>query len=348
VPDIVVFVLVIGTLIIGHELGHFLTARLLGVQVDEFGFGFPPRLLTLFHAAGTRFSLNWIPFGGFVRIAGENDPEVEGGLASSSKRVRTAVLLAGPLANVFLAIFAFSLAYRFAAPDISKVLITDVAEDTPAFSAGILPGDVVLSVDRVSINSFDSMVDAVTDRVGTETELQMDRDGEIISVFLTPRETFPDDQGPLGVSLGNPSMIMPWGQAINFGLQSTWSQFEGILQLPGRLLSGNIEPEDARLSGLKGMYDMIAWAGSIDRSSQRPFLTLNLIGVISVGLAIANLLPFPALDGGRLVFVFLELILRKRIEPRYEGLAHTIGFGLLLVILIYVNLLDFIRPISLP
>jgi regulator of sigma E protease len=240
------------------------------------------------------------------------------------------------------------LAYRFAAPDISKVLITDVAEDTPAFSAGILPGDVVLSVDRVSIDSFDSMVDAVTDRVGTETELQMDRDGEIISVFLTPRETFPDDQGPLGVSLGNPSMIMPWGQAINFGLQSTWSQFEGILQLPGRLLSGNIEPEDARLSGLKGMYDMIAWAGSIDRSSQRPFLTLNLIGVISVGLAIANLLPFPALDGGRLVFVFLELILRKRIEPRYEGLAHTIGFGLLLVILIYVNLLDFIRPISLP
>lgn len=346
--DLIVFVLVIGSLIVGHELGHFLTARLLGVRVDEFGFGFPPRLLTLFHAAGTRFSLNWIPLGGFVRIAGENDPEVEGGLASAPKRVRAAVLLAGPAANVLLAILAFVIAFRFAAPDLSKVLITGVAEDTPADSAGILPGDLVVSVDQLPIDSFESMIEAVSDRVGTETEIQVDREGDLLTIPLTPREEFPEGQGPMGVSLGNPSMIMPWGQAINLGLTSTWAQVDGILRLPSRLLQGEIEPEEARLSGLKGMYDMLAWAGSIDRSSQRPFLTLNLIGVISVGLAVANLLPLPALDGGRLVFVFLEFILRRRIEPRYEGLAHTIGFAVLLVILIYVNLLDFIRPISLP
>jgi len=99
---------------------------------------------------------------------------------------------------------------------------------------------------------------------------------------------------------------------------------------------------------LKGMYDMLAWAGEIDRSSERPFLTLNLIGVISLGLALANLLPIPALDGGRLLFVLFEALARRRISPRYEGLAHAIGFAFLLAVMLYVNLQDFLNPISLP
>ena len=346
--DFLIFILVIGGLIIGHELGHFSVARLLGVRVDEFGLGFPPRMVTLFHAAGTRFSLNWLPFGGFVRIAGENDPQVEGGLANASKRVRTAVLLAGPFANVVLALLAFTFAFRFAAPDNEKVLITNVIDDTPAQGAGMLPGDLVHFVDRIEITTFESMVEAIAERVGRQTQLTIDRDGEIITLALTPRQTYPDDQGPVGVILGHPTSEISWGDAITFGYRSTVLQFSQISRLPGRLLSGEIEPDQARISGLKGMYDMLAWAGAIDRSSQRPFLTLNLIGVISTGLAIANLLPFPALDGGRLIFVLLELLLGKRIEPRYEGLAHTIGFAVLLAILIYVNFLDFVNPISLP
>jgi regulator of sigma E protease len=105
---------------------------------------------------------------------------------------------------------------------------------------------------------------------------------------------------------------------------------------------------ETRVSGLKGIHDMLAWASSIDRSAQRPFLTLNLIGVISTGLALANLLPFPALDGGRLMFVLFEVVFRRRISPRYEGLAHAIGFTLLLALMIYINLQDFINPIPLP
>lgn len=346
--DLLIFVLVIGSLIIGHELGHFLVARLFGVRVDEFGLGFPPRILTLFHAAGTRFSLNLLPFGGFVRIAGENDPEVESGLASSPKRVRAAVLLAGPFANVLLALLAFTFAYRFAAPDNEKVLITDVLEDTPAHSAGMLPGDLVLFVDRVEITTFESMVQAIAARLGSQTQLTIERDGNIETLALVPRETYPDDQGPVGVMLGHPTSEISWGAAINFGYRATVIQITEIIRLPGRLYRGEIEPGQARLSGLKGMYDMLAWASAIDRSAQRPFLTLNLIGVISTGLAIANLLPFPALDGGRLIFVLLELVLGKRIEPRYEGLAHTIGFAVLLAILIYVNLQDFVDPLLFP
>ena len=346
--DFLIFILVIGGLIIGHESGHFFIARLLGVRVDEFGLGFPPRMLTLFHAAGTRFSLNWLPFGGFVRIAGENDPEVEGGFAISSKRVRTAVLLAGPFANVLLALLAFTFAFRFAAPDNEIVLITNVLENTPAYEAGILPGDIVVFVDRVEITTFESMVEAIAERIGRQTQLTIERDGELETLALIPRQIYPDDQGPVGVILGHPTSEISWGQAINFGYRSTAIQFSQIILLPGRLISGEIEPDQARISGLKGMYDMLAWAGAIDRSSQRPFLTLNLIGVISAGLAIANLLPFPALDGGRLIFVFLEFVLGKRINPRYEGLAHTIGFAVLIAILIYVNFLDFVNPILLP
>jgi regulator of sigma E protease len=346
--DIVTFLLVIGGLIIGHEVGHFVAARMFGVAVEEFGLGFPPRIISLFEAGGTKFSLNWIPLGGFVRIAGENDPDVEAGLANSSKAVRSIVLLAGPAANVILAFIAFTFAFRFAAPDLSKVLITGVSNNTPAEQAGILPGDVVLKIDDVEINGFDSMLKAVGERVGNEIGVTIDRGGELQETTLIPRTTFPDDQGPMGVSIGNPTKEIPWSEAITIGVDSTIFQFREIILLPAKLLQGEIEPEAARISGLKGMYDMLAWAGDIDRSSQRPFVTLNLIGVISAGLAIANLLPIPALDGGRLIFVLIEFLIGKRISPRYEGLAHTIGFAVLLVILIYVNFLDFVKPISLP
>jgi regulator of sigma E protease len=348
VSDIVTFVVVIGGLIVGHELGHFLAARLSGIHVEEFGLGYPPRMISLFEAAGTKFSINWIPLGGFVRIAGENDPDVENGLANSPKRIRALVLLAGPLANVLLAIVAFTFAFRFAAPDTSRVLITGVSEDTPAETAGILPGDLVLMVEDVEVDGFDTMVSAVSERVGSEIIVTLDRQGEILTVSLIPRASHPANQGPMGVSLGNPTSEVSWGEAFRIGIDSAVFQFEQIIHLPARLLQGEIPPEQARVSGLKGMYDMLAWAGDIDRTAQRPFVTLNLVGVISLGLAIANLLPFPALDGGRLIFVVIELLIGKRISPRYEGLAHTIGFAVLLVILIYVNFLDFVNPISLP
>jgi regulator of sigma E protease len=346
--DFFVFLLVIGSLILGHELGHFISAKILGVRVDEFGIGFPPRILTLFEAGGTRFSLNWLPLGGFNRMAGEDDPTVEGGLASSPKRIRAAVLLSGPFANILIAIFAFTFAYKFAAPDVDKVIITSVDSDTPAYAAGILPGDLVLFVDDIPVDSFESMRDAILDRLGQETEFTFERDGNPIVVSLIPREDYPEGQGPIGVVLGNPTKTATWGESFYSGLNSTYMQFYEIIHLPAKLIQGEVEPEQARISGLKGMYDMLAWAGEIDRTAQRPFLTLNLVGVISIGLAIANLLPFPALDGGRLMFILIEIVLGRRIDHRFEGLAHTIGFVLLLAILIYVNFLDFIKPIPLP
>ncbi|HEY70267.1 MAG TPA: site-2 protease family protein [Anaerolineae bacterium] len=346
--DLLIFIAVLAALILGHELGHFLVARLCRVPIEEFGIGFPPRLFTLFESGGTKFTFNLIPLGGFVRPLGEDDPDVPGGLASSPKRVRAAVLLAGPLANVILALVALIAAFKFAAPDVDRVLVTIVESNTPAAEAGILPGDLILSIEDEAVVGISGLQEAILSNAGEDTDFTIDRNGQIMDFTITPRTDHPTDQGPIGVVVGNPTMETTWPQAVSLGWGSLWGQFDEMFHLPGRLISGEVAPEDARVSGLKGMYDMLAWAGTIDRSAQRPFLTLNLIGIISVGLAIANLLPFPALDGGRLIFVGIEAVLGRRLSPRYEGLAHAIGFFMLLALMVYINLQDFINPINLP
>jgi len=346
--DLLIFVVVIAILILGHELGHFLAARLGKVRVDEFGVGFPPRLLTLFTAGGTRFTLNAIPLGGFVRPSGEDDPNVPGGLASAPKRVRAAVLLAGPAANVLLAFLAFVAAFKFAAPDFDRTLISAIAPGSPAESAGLLPGDLIVSVDGLPVTGYPTLQQAIAERLGQPVALAIDRQGQALTLELVPRTDPPEGQGPLGILTGNPRKLTAWSESIGYGAQSIAFQVNELVHLPSRLLRQEISPDQARLSGLKGMYDMLAWAGEIDRSAERPFLTLNLIGVISLGLALANLLPIPALDGGRLLFVAFEAVTRRRISPRYEGLAHAIGFALLLALMVYVNLQDFLNPISLP
>lgn len=346
--DLLIFIFVLGALLLGHELGHFAAARLRGVKVEEFGIGFPPRLATLFEAGGTKYTLNWIPFGGFVRPAGEDDPEVPGGLAAASKRTRATVLIAGPAANVLIAFVAFLSAFKFAAPDVSQVMITDVVDGTPAYAAGVREGDIVLNIDEVDINGFESMITTINSRMGMPTSFTILRDGEAIELEITPRVDFPEGQGPVGVAIGYPVRSVGWLEAARLSAETMGLQIKALVQLPGRLISGNASPEEARISGLKGIHDMLSWATAVDRSSDRPFVTLNMVGIISLGLAIANLLPIPALDGGRLMFIVIETILGRRLSPRLEGYAHAIGFVLLLALMVYFNLQDFVNPITLP
>ncbi len=325
-----------------------MAARATGVRVEEFGLGFPPRLTTLFHQGGTRFTLNLVPLGGFVRPAGENDPGVEGGLAGASKLTRTIILLAGPAANILLAILAFGAAFRFAAPDTERVMITGVSAGSPAEAAGLQRGDIVLSVGGDTITGFQSMQQAVSSHLGERVALTVQRDGQSLTVSVIPRPEPPEGEGAIGVFLGNPTRAVGTLEAAGLGWRSTWFQFRELFRLPVRLFLGEVSTDEARVSGLKGMYDMLSWATQIDRSAQRPFLTLNLVGVISGSLAFANLLPIPALDGGRLLFVLIEAVLGRRIDPQYEGLAHAIGFALLLALMVYINFQDFVNPITLP
>ncbi len=347
-PDFLLFIVVLGTLLLAHEFGHFIAAKLTKVRVDEFGIGFPPRILSLFEAGGTKFTLNLIPLGGFNRIAGEDDPEIPDGLASASKRVRVLVLSAGSIANILLGLLAFVLAFKFAAPDVNRVIIADVVESAPADEFGVQVGDLVKYVDDNAITSFETMIDAIQNRPEDTVRIVVEREDQSFTFELAPRLDYPSDQGPIGVTLGHPALETSWFEAVRLGADSIVMQVDALLSLPARLIQGIAEPEETRLSGLKGIHDMLAWANEIDRSAQRPFLTLNLIGVISVGLALANLLPFPALDGGRLLFVFAEAILGRRIPPKFEAIIHTVGFAFLLVLMIYINLKDFTDPLPLP
>ncbi|HET7010270.1 MAG TPA: M50 family metallopeptidase [Anaerolineales bacterium] len=346
--DLLLFLLILGVLITGHEVGHFVAMRARGIRVQEFGIGFPPRLFTLFWAGATRVTVNLIPLGGFVRPAGDDDPSVPDGLAGASKTSRTIVLLAGPAANVVIGFLAFTSAFRFAAPDPNRILITGVAPGSPAESAGLRPGDIISTANDQPITDFASLQRVVAASLDQPMQMDVFRDGNSLTLAVTPRSEHPETEGPIGITLGNPILKVGWWRSAQYGFASIVLQVDNLIHLPTRLLQGQIDPEEARVSGLKGMYDMLVWAGEIDRTAQRPFVTLNLVGVISVGLALANLLPFPALDGGRLVFVAYEALFRRRIAPRYEGLANAIGFLLLLILMAYVNIQDFTDPLVLP
>lgn len=346
--DLILFILVLAALILGHELGHFLFARLWGIRVDEFGLGFPPRLATLFRAGGTKFTLNAIPLGGFVRPAGEDDPSVPGGLASAPRLARASVLFAGPGANLLLAFFAFTAAFKVASPDPNRVILTAIAPGSPAALAGLLEGDLVLRVEETPVTGVDSLREAIAAHLGEPIQLTVLRDGAEIVVRITPRAEPPPGEGPVGVILGNPARAVGAPEAIREGWRATRDHFVQVLRLPGQWFRGELRPEETRITGLKGIYDLLAWAGDVDRASQRPFVTLHFIGFLSASLALANLLPIPALDGGRLLFLGMEIVFGRRISPRYEGWAHAIGYALLLALMVYVNFQDFVNPLPLP
>lgn len=326
-------------LIILHEFGHFLAARFLNVEVEEFGIGFPPRVTKLFRAWGTDFTLNWIPLGGFVRPKGENDPEVPGGLAAASPWVRLTVLSAGPLVNIFTGvILAVLLFYSWGDPIEEQVLIQQVAAGSPAEMAGLQTGDLILTVNDQTIDGVQRLQEIINENLGKPVEVVYQREGNELVATLTPRAEPPPNEGPTGIILGNPTQPIGWGTAIVRGVDATYQQVRGILLLPLRLIQGTASPEEGRLVGYKGLYDIYS-------QIRNP---LWFFMVISISLGVLNLFPIPALDGGRILLTLPEIILRRRIPPHYENMIHLVGFTLLLILIIFINVQDFINPIQLP
>jgi regulator of sigma E protease len=333
------FVLGLAALIFIHELGHFIAARLLKVEVEEFGFGFPPRLMKLFEHKGTVFSLNWIPLGGFVRPKGENDPSVPGGLAAASPWVRLGVLFAGPTMNIFVGILlGILLFYTLGDRVLDKVLVQTVSPQSPAAEAGLQQGDLFISVNGEPIDSVQKLQTLVAENMGKTITIVLQRAGEFITVELTPRANPPEGQGPMGVGLDNPTRPVGLATASYRGVYAAFENVRGILLLPVRMLRGQATPEEGRLVGYKGMFDIY----------QRIQSPLWFFMMISISLGIMNLLPLPALDGGRILLTLPEILVRRRVPAKYENAIHMIGFTLLLLLLIYINLQDFINPIQLP
>jgi len=337
--QLVQFIFGIAVLILLHELGHFVAARMLKVEVEEFGIGFPPRLVKLFEYRGTAYTLNWIPLGGFVRPKGENDPSIEGGLAAASPWVRLGVLFAGPATNLLVGIIlAMVLFYNIGDPIPEKVLVSYIAPGSPAAEADLQVGDLFLQIDGQTVQGVESLQQLIEERLGVKSSIVVQRGDEILAATLTPRSNPPEGQGPIGVGLDNPTRPISFFTAAGRGVQATTEYISTVIYLPLRMIQGETEPSEGRLVGYKGMYDIY----------QRIQSPLWFFMIISISLGIMNLLPIPALDGGRIALILPEIIIRRRIPPHYENYIHMVGFAVLILLLIYVNMQDFINPVQLP
>jgi regulator of sigma E protease len=356
-----IFILAFGGMVLIHEFGHFIVARLCKIEVEEFGIGLPtPGAITLFTWGGTRFTLNWLPLGGFVRPKGENDPNVPGGLAAASPWKRLAVLFAGPLMNLITAVFIYSLIFnRVGVPDATRVLVASVAEGSPAAQAGFEANDVFVSGNGKPIRNYDELrviVDANQDK---PVDFVVDRNGKQVELTAVPRRNDEAKRIMIGVGLGVPfkSPSSPV-ETLSLGAQYTYFHVRALIALPAQMIRGTIDPEQSRFVGLKGIYDMMqqtvtrdveastSSAPAAGTPADQPVRTLELIASLSISLGLFNLFPFPALDGGRIIFVLPELIFRKRVSPQLENVVHAMGMAFLLLLMIYINVMDFINPIN--
>lgn len=337
-PQLFQFILGITSLIIVHETGHFLVGRWLKVEVEEFGIGFPPRMVKLFKAGNTQYTLNWLPFGGFVRFKGENDPKVSGGLAAANPWVRLAVLFAGPAMNLLVGIILSAiLFYNLGEPLLNQVLVKQVSLNSPADQAGLRVGDLIRMVDNQEVNSVEELHSAIYANLGQLTQITYQRGDQVSVITLTPRDP-PPEEGAIGIQMGYATKPISWTAAIPRGINAAYEYVRAVLSLPLRIFQGETRPEEGRLVGYKGMFD-------IYQEIQSP---LWFFMVITISLGIGNLLPIPALDGGRIILILPEILIRRRIPPRYENVIHLVGFAMLLMLLLYINLQDFINPILLP
>ncbi|OGG44314.1 MAG: hypothetical protein A3F84_23270 [Candidatus Handelsmanbacteria bacterium RIFCSPLOWO2_12_FULL_64_10] len=337
---------ILGLLIVAHELGHFVVARMLGIVVEEFAIGFPPRLLSTVRG-GVRYSLNLIPFGAYVRLLGEEDPSVRGSFAGQPKRARALVLAAGSGVNFLLAIFAFTLAYGTGWPDPSnvEVRVAETLPGSPAATAGLAVGDVIREANGAPVLSALDLRQRT--RPGELVEIVVERGGTRLLITMTPRADPPEGQGPLGIRVeahALPTRHDPLSSVV-FGVRQAVEVVGLTLAAPAMAIRGELPPDMLRPIGLPGMSQLAGDAATAVVQTGWLFPVLILAGVFSAGLAVANMLPLPALDGGRLFFVLIEAIRGRRISPEREGLIHAAGLMLLLSLMLVISYYDVVRPL---
>jgi regulator of sigma E protease len=342
---IVSFILVFTGIILAHELGHFITAKLSGVKVEEFGIGYPPRIFGI-RRGETLYSLNWILLGGFTKMSGEEDPEAPRSLASKSRATRALVLSAGAIVNALLPFILFSIAFMIPHTVVNgQVTVQSVVADSPAQAAGIVPGDIVLKVNGSSVGNLGDLALYIELNLGKETRLEIQTpSGTQETVTVTPRWKPPAGQGAIGISmqLENPVTSKKsegFFRSISLGVGEA---FQTMVLFKNSILSLFVGTSSMQLTGPVGIAQL---TGEAAQAGVSPLL--EFAGFLSLSVAVMNLLPLPALDGGRIAFVFLEWVRRgKRVSPQTEGKVHFIGFILLIGLAILVTYGDIARIVK--
>ena len=368
----VVFIIILSVLVLIHELGHFTVARLIGVKVEEFGFGLPPRIIGR-KIRGIMYSLNWLPIGGFVKLAGEDEgegshPHIKHRkeyFFARTKKERALILLAGVTMNFLLAvgITTYLLTQGVQEPT-GQVHIERVLPGSPAETAGLKAKDVIKSITYPASKDVlggytpskelqlaptevkkivvpQDLISAVTSHAGEPVTLTILRENKNMQVTLIPRKDFPKGEGPTGIVISDlETRVYPLSKApimaTKINLERAWAMLAGIGALIGRL--AQLKPVGGDVAGPIGIAQV---TGQVVKFGWKA--VLEFMSILSLNLAVLNILPIPALDGGRLAFVFLEKILGKKVKPAFEQKTHTLGMIILFILIILISINDVLR-----
>ncbi len=365
---IIIFFIILGLLVLVHELGHFVVAKKAGVAVEEFGFGYPPRALKLGRRWGTLFSLNWIPFGGFVKILGENyEPpsseeagfgEPRDGITFTQipKKWQAAILVAGVTANFVFAWILFSLGFMIGLPTSvnndfggevknPELTIIDLLPGSPAEGAGLRTGDKIKNIlningDGVNALNPESVSNFLNDAPG-EFKVRVDRGGKILDFQVEPKSGLVEDKKIIGIGMDMVGTIsLPIHKSFYEGGKTTYKlTYLTVGSIVG-LIRDAVQGK-ADVSQVAGPVGIIGLVGDASRLGFVYLLTFTAL--ISINLAVINLVPFPALDGGRLLFVIIESATKRKINPKFAGIANTVGFALLITLMLFITYRDILK-----
>ncbi|MEK9173891.1 MAG: RIP metalloprotease RseP [Patescibacteria group bacterium] len=370
--SILIFIAVLGLLVFIHELGHFLTAKFYGIHSEEFGFGFPPRLGGVYKddttgryklvwgnkpvpTNNTVYSLNWIPLGGFVKIKGEDGitqtPEKDS-FAEKSALVRIQVTLAGVVMNLILAWVLISIVFmlglpqpideseRVKYPD-ARIQILSVAPNSPAANIGLQPGDIIESLDGQTVTTLEQVGGHIRMQKGKDVAIEINRFGKEMTIHGTPRVETIANEGALGISYSFTATIKySFFSAIGNAFVTTYTVTAAILEAFAKLIGGLFGGEGGVGADITGPVGIVYLTKQM--SDLGLAYLLQFAALLSINLAIINILPIPALDGGRILFILIEKIKGRPLNQRVEGIIHQTGFMLLLLLMLFVTVKDFI------
>ena len=361
--SVVIFIIILAVLIIVHEYGHFIVAKKGGIRVDEFGLGYPPRAKKLFRRNGTDFTLNWLPFGGFVKIFGENpDDESLNGIhknqafVSKPRWLQALVLFAGPFMNFLLAWVIILVSLWVGLPTTidekmdqrfvqnETTIITQVLPDSPAENSGLTPGDVVtsLSIDNTDygiVRSEDLRALVEANPEGNFT-INFKRADEDMSATLSP-EILENGDMLLGVGINNYGVYKPnFWRGFTESFRFTGAMIVGIAGALFDLIKG-VFTGGADISNLTGPIGIVGMVG--DATKMGIIYILSFTAIISINLGVINLIPFPALDGGRLLFLLIEKLKGGRVNHNILNIVNLIGFSLLILLMLFISYKDIVK-----
>lgn len=372
---IIIFLIVLSVLVFAHEFGHFWVARKLGVKAEEFGFGFPPRLLGVYRdkegkkrivrgnkevkdASDTIFSVNLIPLGGFVKIKGEDGTEKEDPDSFANKKIwkRVSILSAGVIMNVILAMVLFSIGFMIGLPQAvdgigdratvkeEHIQVSQVLPDSPAEKAEIKAGDIVLGVNGESFNKAEELDEFTSDKQDQELSYRIKRGDEEMTKEVTPLRLEESDDVGIGVGIVTTGLVQyPWYLAVWEGIKTTILLIGAIIIALAGLVKGLIVGES--VGGEVGGPVMIA--SLTGQFAEMGFVyLLQFTSLLSINLAIINFLPIPALDGGRVIFLLVEKIKGSPVRKEVETAIHNFGFLLLILLILVITFNDIFRLIG--